>query len=176
MSSVRTAIHIGTSGWSYEHWKGPFYPADLANERMLDYYVEHLRSVEVNSSFYHLPQKDMLRQWRKAVPEDFVFTIKASRYITHMKKLKDAAESVRTFLERITVLGDKLGPSCFSCPRIGISTASDWRPFSARYPMSSAMPSSFVTGAGSMMRSTNCLHGTEWRFVSMTWMASFPRR
>ncbi len=109
-------IHIGTSGWSYDHWKGPFYPAGLPNDQMLAYYFRHFQTVEINSSFYHLPQKQTLERWREAAPESFIFTAKASRYITHMKKLKDPQESVATFLERIRILGDKLGPILFQLP------------------------------------------------------------
>ena len=110
------SILIGTSGWSYEHWQGLFYPEDLPDEDRLEYYADHFRSVEINSSFYRLPEKNWLRQWRDSVPDDFVFTAKASRYITHMKKLKDPMESVSGFLDRMSVLEDKLGPILFQLP------------------------------------------------------------
>ncbi len=112
----KNRIHIGTSGWSYDHWKGPFYPEDLPNNQMLDYYLRHFQTVEINSSFYHLPRKQTLEHWREAVPAGFLFAAKASRYITHMKKLKDPGKSVATFLERISVLEDKLGPILFQLP------------------------------------------------------------
>jgi uncharacterized protein YecE (DUF72 family) len=110
------AIRVGTSGWSYQHWKGPFYPQDISDERMLEHYAERLPSVEINNSFYHLPQRSTLEQWRRATPDNFVFSVKASRYITHMKKLKDPGASVARFLERIETLGDKLGPILFQLP------------------------------------------------------------
>jgi uncharacterized protein YecE (DUF72 family) len=109
-------IYVGTSGWSYDHWKGPFYPGHLACDRMLDYYAEQFRSTEINSSFYHLPAEETLKLWHDATPEDFLFTAKASRYITHMKKLKDPKQSVNAFLRRIRTLGDKLGPILFQLP------------------------------------------------------------
>jgi uncharacterized protein YecE (DUF72 family) len=109
-------IHIGTSGWSYGHWQGPFYPPDLPAGKALDYYARQFGSVEINSSFYHLPQQQTLQHWREATPADFLFTAKASRYITHMKKLRDPVESVRIFLERISILGDKLGAILFQLP------------------------------------------------------------
>lgn len=109
-------IFIGTSGWSYAHWKGPFYPQDLPDERLLDYYAGHFRSVEINSSFYHLPQPETLAHWRTATPANFRFTAKASRYITHMKKLREPAQSLRVFLDRIGLLGNKLGVILFQLP------------------------------------------------------------
>jgi uncharacterized protein YecE (DUF72 family) len=109
-------IHIGTSGWSYDHWKGPFYPEDLPGNRMLDYYTRHFRSVEINSSFYRLPEKKTLQHWYDCTPRDFLFTAKASRYITHMKKLREPKKTVPVFLDRISILGDKLGPILFQLP------------------------------------------------------------
>ncbi len=109
-------IHIGTSGWAYDHWKGPFYPAELAGRHMLDHYTLHFKSVELNNSFYHLPQRKTLQQWRAAVPVGFVFSAKASRYITHMKKLKDPEASIKKFFERITALEETLGPILFQLP------------------------------------------------------------
>jgi uncharacterized protein YecE (DUF72 family) len=109
-------IHIGTSGWSYEHWKGTFYPMDLPNNQMLAYYSRHFSSVEINNSFYQLPKKQALARWRETVPEDFLFTAKASRYITHLKKLKNPAEAIHTYLDRICMLEDRLGPILFQLP------------------------------------------------------------
>ena len=107
---------IGTSGWSYDHWRGPFYPQDLPGGDRLRYYAERLPSVVINNSCYRLPDQHTLRQWHDAVPHNFVFTAKASRYITHLKKLKEPEESLSTFLERIRVLEDKLGPILFQLP------------------------------------------------------------
>jgi uncharacterized protein YecE (DUF72 family) len=109
-------IRVGTSGWSYDHWKGPFYPDHLAAERMLACYAGHLRTTEINTSFYHLPAKTTLKRWHDATPADFLFTVKASRYITHMKKLGDPRRSVGIFLQRMRTLGDKLGPILFQLP------------------------------------------------------------
>lgn len=111
-----SSIHIGTSGWHYDHWRGPYYPEDLPKEQFLEYHAERFHTVEVNNSFYQLPEAETLQQWWETVPEDFVFAVKASRYITHMKKLKDPAEPVSNFLERVSALGDKLGPVLFQLP------------------------------------------------------------
>jgi uncharacterized protein YecE (DUF72 family) len=116
MSKQHRKIHIGTSGWSYEHWKGPFYPHDLTGSEMLTFYAQHFRSVEINSSFYRLPEKNTLQHWYENTPDDFLFAAKASRYITHMKKLREPRKTVPVFLKRIALLGDKLGPILFQLP------------------------------------------------------------
>lgn len=109
-------IHIGTSGWNYKHWKGSFYPEDLAQTRWLTFYSERLKTVEVNNSFYQLPSEKTFREWHEAVAEKFIFSVKASRYITHMKKLKEPGEALTNFLARAEVLEDKLGPILFQLP------------------------------------------------------------
>lgn len=109
-------ILIGTSGWHYSHWRGPFYPADMPAEKYLRYYAGIFDTVEINNSFYRLPEAETFAEWRDSVPRGFVFTVKASRYITHMKKLKDATEPVENFIERASVLGEKLGPILFQLP------------------------------------------------------------
>lgn len=116
MATAKPELHIGTSGWSYAHWKGPFYPPDIQGEAMLGFYCRHFQSVEINNSFYHLPHIATLEHWRDNTPAGFVFSVKASRYITHMKKLNDPEESLSALLERIKSLGDKLGPILFQLP------------------------------------------------------------
>ncbi|NBC12429.1 MAG: DUF72 domain-containing protein [Gammaproteobacteria bacterium] len=108
--------HIGTSGWSYDHWVGPFYPEDLPSDQRLAHYAERLATAEINNAFYQLPTAETLEHWRSAVPADFVFAAKASRYITHMKKLKDPGDTVPPFLERMAALGRQLGPMLFQLP------------------------------------------------------------
>lgn len=111
-----TTVHIGTSGWHYQHWRGPFCPRDLPDERFLRHYSQHFRTAEINSTFYGMPDKTTLAQWRDCTPDGFVFAVKASRYITHMKKLKDPEQPVASFLDRVRVLGEKLGPILFQLP------------------------------------------------------------
>ena len=100
--------HIGTSGWSYDHWHGPFYPAELPPAERLAHYAGQLASVEIDNTFYQLPSEGTLVRWREAVPAGFVFATKASRYITHMKKLKDEADNVPQFVERLERFLDTL--------------------------------------------------------------------
>lgn len=116
MVSHEAAYRIGTSGWHYAHWRGPFYPAHMKPERMLGFYAQHFDTVEINNSFYRLPQKAVLKRWAETVPKDFEFAVKASRFITHVKKLKDPHKPVATFLERVEVLDAKLGPILFQLP------------------------------------------------------------
>jgi uncharacterized protein YecE (DUF72 family) len=109
-------IHIGTSGWHYQHWKGPFYPSDISDGEMLAHYAGQLKTVEINNTFYQLPERETIATWRETVGTGFRFAVKANRYITHMKKLKDPEEPVDRFLSRITELGDRLGPILFQLP------------------------------------------------------------
>lgn len=109
-------IHIGTSGWHYKHWLGNFYPPGMRSQEFLDYYSRRLRTAEINNSFYHLPAGKTLAAWRENTPAGFLFTMKASRYLTHMKKLKDPEEPLRTFLQTADVLGPKLGAVLFQLP------------------------------------------------------------
>jgi len=110
------AVYIGTSGWHYKHWKGPFYPADLPASKMLDYYSRHFDTVEVNNTFYKLPTEAAFAAWREGTPAGFLFALKGSRFLTHMKKLKDPQEGIARFMERAVVLGKKLGPILFQFP------------------------------------------------------------
>lgn len=109
-------ILIGTSGWHYKHWKGPFYPEDTSAGTMLAYYARKFATVEINNSFYKLPRQQTLQNWRDGVPDAFVFGFKASRYITHMKKLKEPRESLTKLLRAVQALGPKLGPILFQLP------------------------------------------------------------
>ena len=109
-------IHIGTSGWHYGHWVGPFYPPHISRKHFLTYYAERFHTVEINNSFYRLPEKKTFQQWLDIVPPGFIFAVKASRFITHMKKLKDPELALVTFMERISGLKEKLGPILFQLP------------------------------------------------------------
>ena len=109
-------IRIGTSGFHYKHWRGPFYPEKMPTAAMLDFYTRHFDTVELNNSFYRLPTAAAFECWRDATPENFVFAVKASRFITHNKKLKDPENAVDNLLPRAAHLGNKLGPVLFQLP------------------------------------------------------------
>jgi uncharacterized protein YecE (DUF72 family) len=108
--------YVGTSGYSYKEWKGHFYPDGIAQNDMLAYYAGRLPCVEINNTFYRMPQVSVLETWRDAVPDDFRFVIKASQRITHRKRLKDAEEPTGYLLERVTSLEEKLGALLFQMP------------------------------------------------------------
>ena len=107
---------IGTSGWTYASWKGPFYPKNLPSRDYLGFYAAEFPTTEVNYSFYHLPKPSTYERWRILVPDGFVFAVKASRFITHIKRLDDVADAWRTFLQNASVLGPHLGPILFQFP------------------------------------------------------------
>jgi uncharacterized protein YecE (DUF72 family) len=109
-------IRIGTSGWHYKHWVGAFYPPRTPGSKMLAYYCGSFDTVELNNSFYHLPKKSSLESWRDSTPAGFCFAAKGSRFLTHMKKLKDPEQGLGRFLDAIEVLEHKLGPILFQLP------------------------------------------------------------
>jgi uncharacterized protein YecE (DUF72 family) len=109
-------IWIGTSGWHYKHWVGNFYPPRLPGSRMLAHYIQHFDTVELNNSFYKLPAKTSLVEWRDSTPDSFHFAVKGSRFLTHMKKLSNAEEGLKRFLDAVEVLDPKLGVILFQLP------------------------------------------------------------
>lgn len=109
-------IRIGTSGYHYRHWVGPFYPPGTSPSKMLDFYARHFDTLELNNSFYKLPTIPAFECWRDSTPDNFVFAVKASRFITHNKKLKDPENALENLLPRAEHLGRKLGPFLFQLP------------------------------------------------------------
>ena len=107
---------IGTSGYSYKEWKETFYPVDLPQKEMLRFYSEFFRTVEINNTFYRMPQATVLKKWAAAVPSHFRFAIKAPQRITHFKRFKDAKNDVAYLFKTIRVLGEHLGPVLFQTP------------------------------------------------------------
>jgi uncharacterized protein YecE (DUF72 family) len=107
---------VGTSGWQYNSWRERFYPSKLPQSRWLEHYADHFRVVEVKNTFYQLPAKATFAQWCERTPVDFVFALKCSRYITHIKRLRESAEPVRRFMERAEALDGKLGPILLQRP------------------------------------------------------------
>lgn len=110
-------LYIGTSGYSYSHWEnGVFYPEGLPKAKQLEYYAKHFNTVEMNYPFYKLPSSKSFSNWKETVPKGFVFAVKVSRYITHIKYLHRCKSAWKTFLERALHLEDKLGPFLFQLP------------------------------------------------------------
>lgn len=109
-------VRIGTSGWHYQHWEDVFYPAGMPESGWLNFYSKNYNSVEINNTFYKLPEALTLRKWYDSVPDDFVFSVKANRYITHMKKLSGIDKNISKFLDSVSILDGKLGPILFQLP------------------------------------------------------------
>lgn len=116
MTRRKGKIHIGTSGWHYKHWVGTFYPAETKPRDFMKFFLEYFRTVELNNPFYHLPPRKNFEGWRNQTPADFIFAVKASRYITHQKKLLEAREPLNLFLSHADGLEEKLGPVLFQLP------------------------------------------------------------
>ncbi|MEV4629361.1 DUF72 domain-containing protein [Micromonospora sp. NPDC049523] len=109
-------ILVGTSGWQYRDWRDRFYPAGLPQRRWLEHYAERFATVEVNNAFYRLPERDTFAQWRERTPGDFCVAVKMSRYLTHIKRLREPDEPVARFFDRATALGGRLGPVLLQLP------------------------------------------------------------
>ena len=109
-------IRLGCSGWQYKHWRGDFYPAELPQKQWFAHYARHFDTVEINNSFYRLPLPDTFAKWREQAPRRFLYAVKAGRFLTHMKKLKDPEEPLFRFFENATQLGPHLGPVLYQLP------------------------------------------------------------
>ena len=107
---------VGTSGFDYKDWRGPFYPRFIKPGERLAFYAEHFDTVELNVTFYRMPAASAFEGWRDAVPDGFVFAVKASRYLTHIRRLEDPQGPVEFLMERATILGDRLGPILLQLP------------------------------------------------------------
>ena len=112
----RVNLHVGTMGWSYGFWKGTFYPTDLASEDFLSFYSNRFDTVEVDSTFYRIPRTQTVTEWKNQTPEKFLFSLKFPQRITHVKMLQDCQEDTRVFLERASLLEEKLGAFLLQFP------------------------------------------------------------
>jgi uncharacterized protein YecE (DUF72 family) len=142
-------IHVGTSGWQYRDWRGVLYPEGLAQDRWLERYADAFSAVEVNNSFYRLPERSTFERWRDRTPPGFAFAVKASRYLTHLRRLMDAEDGVRRLWDRTTGLGSKLGPVLFQLP--------------PRFPVDVARLRAFLGWLPERMRSA-------WEFRDPSWL------
>lgn len=109
-------LKIGTSGWMYNHWKGVFYPSDIASEEMLSFYSRYFDTVEINNTFYKKPEIENIKSWQQRAGSDFIFSVKANRYITHMKNLKEVEKPIKNLLGALQYLKKNLGPILFQLP------------------------------------------------------------
>jgi uncharacterized protein YecE (DUF72 family) len=113
---LQMKLHVGTSGYSYKEWKGNFYPEDLPAKEMLSYYSRRLPAVEINNTFYRLPQASMIENWKQQVPASFRFSIKATQRITHIKRLNNCIDETKYLLETAALLKERLGVVLFQLP------------------------------------------------------------
>ena len=109
-------LRVGCSGWNYRHWRGPVYPESLATRQWFAYYATLFDTVEVNNTFYRLPEPSTFGAWNGQAPEHFLYALKASRFLTHLKRLRDPEEPVQRFFERACRLGAHLGPVLYQLP------------------------------------------------------------
>jgi uncharacterized protein YecE (DUF72 family) len=112
----RGVIFVGTSGWQYRDWRGRFYPQKLPQREWLPFYADHFVTTELNNSFYRLPDVSSFVRWRQVTPDGFIMAVKASRFLTHMKRLRDPGEPLELFWSRAKQLGPRLGPILFQLP------------------------------------------------------------
>ena len=130
-------LHLGTIGWSYNFWKGKFYPAKIASKDFLAYYASRFDTVEVDSTFYRIPTQQAVTNWRNQTPSNFTFSLKFPGVITHLKMLKDCQRETTFFLDRIRLLGEKIGPLLLQFPPIfGVERLPDLADFLQRLPES----------------------------------------
>lgn len=114
--AIHRKIHIGTSGWYYDYWKGLYYDEQTPSKEFLTQYSLDFETVEINNTFYRLPSIDAIRHWKKSVPKRFIFSLKASRYITHIKRLNEPKKSLKTFFQQIRPLKSQIGVILFLIP------------------------------------------------------------
>jgi uncharacterized protein YecE (DUF72 family) len=122
-------IRIGCSGWNYRHWRGLFYPKDLPQRLWFGFYAEHFDTVEINNSFYRLPKAEIFGKWREQAPPGFCYAVKANRFLTQAKKLKDCEAPLQRMMAPFRALGDRLGPILYQLPprfRINLERLEDF--------------------------------------------------
>ena len=155
-------VFIGTSGWVYPHWRGPFYPKDLSEKEWLKFYTDSFSTVELNASFYHLPKEKTFKSWYERTPANFVFAVKGSRFITHMKKLKDCQGPLENLLQAAANLKEKLGPVFFQLPPSFKADSERLKEFikllpgNQRFAFEFRHPSWFVDEIYTILRKANC--------------------
>ena len=161
-------VFVGTSGWQYRHWKGRFYPDKLPQRLWLAHYTERFATVELNNSFYRLPPLETFEHWRDATPDDFVVAVKASRYLTHIKRLKDPQEPVGRLMDRARGLGARLGPVLLQLPPNlaadvdGLDAALGCFPRDVKLAVEVRHPSWFEGDVGRSVRSVLEHRGAAW--------------
>jgi uncharacterized protein YecE (DUF72 family) len=159
---MKKRFYIGTPGWNYKHWLGTFYPPQVKTSEQFQYYQQFFSTVEINNSFYRLPSKEIFTNWRKTASNHFLFSVKANRYITHMKKLKDPGATLRQFMSHALALKEKLGPVLFQLPpgwKINTDRLNEFLqnlPSSARYVFEFRNPTWYHQDVFALLKKYNC--------------------
>ncbi|MGQ9757181.1 MAG: DUF72 domain-containing protein [Actinomycetota bacterium] len=162
MGRKAAAFRVGTSGWHYSHWRGVFYPIRLPTREWLGFYASHFDTVEINNSFYRLPSRETFLAWKDAVPEGFLYTVKANRFITHVKRLREPEEALSNFFYNLDGLGEKTGPILFQLPPRWKADQDRLREFvrslppGRRYVFEFRDPSWFVPGIYRVLEEGGC--------------------
>jgi len=173
---------VGCSGWRYKHWRGDFYPSNIAMANWFDYYAAHFDSVEINNTFYRLPEASTFARWAEQAPRDFLFAVKASRFLTHMKKLKDPQQPLQRLFERMAPLGAHLGPVLYQLPpawRLDLARLEsflDALPRGVRHVMEFREPSWYGEGAAALLEKygvARCLHDMKGSATGMERVGPF---
>lgn len=182
MAKKKGKIFIGTSGWHYKHWIGTFYPKDMKAPEFTEHYVKYFSTVEINNSFYKLPSKETFDNWANSVPKDFIFSVKANRFMTHMKKLKDPKTTFNNLIENAVGLKDKLGPILFQLPprwkynEQRFKTFLEVLPRHYRYTIEFRDPSWYNDSAYQLLRENNvafCIYELEYHLSPTITTADF---
>jgi uncharacterized protein YecE (DUF72 family) len=175
-------VRVGCSGWNYKSWRTTFYPAGLPASEWLAYYAAHFETVEINNSFYRLPDKSVFATWRRTVPSRFTFAVKASRYLTHMKRLRDPGEPVARLFAEARGLGATLGPVLYQLPpnlHLDIPRLSDFLatlPHRVRHVVEFRHPSWYVDATFACLASHGvamCLHDKRGSAVAQPFAGPF---
>jgi uncharacterized protein YecE (DUF72 family) len=176
------AARVGCSGWQYRHWRGSFYPDDITLSRWFEHYASQFDTVEINNSFYRLPEAATFARWAERAPRNFLFAVKASRYLTHMKKLKDPEPPVERLFERATHLGGHLGPVLYQLPpgwKLDLDRLEHFLhvlPPNAQHALEFRDPSWYVDEVLDLMRGRDvalCLHDMRGSATERLRVASF---
>jgi uncharacterized protein YecE (DUF72 family) len=175
-------IYIGTSGWMYDHWSSRFYPSELKSADLLTYYSNYFPTVEVNNTFYQLPDQDQVQNWIEQTPQNFIFSIKANRYITHMKNLKDAEEPLNKLFTALQPIKKKLRVILFQLPphwHVNLNRLTQFvslLPNDQRFVFEFRHPSWYQEEVIELLRNQNialCLHDKRGDLCPEHWTASF---
>jgi uncharacterized protein YecE (DUF72 family) len=181
VTAIATA-RVGCSGWQYRHWRGDFYPPGVGTAHWFDYYAAHFDTVEINNTFYRLPEEHTFAHWGEQAPPNFLFAVKASRFLTHMKKLKNPEEPLHRLFDRMAPLGRHLGPVLYQLPpgwklnQSRLEYFLNALPQGVQHVMEFREPSWYADGVSALLeryRVARCLHDMKGSATAMERVGPF---